>query len=101
MDAHYLKDRVCDELCSAKEYAKYAIELRAMSPDWSKAFHTMSSQELEHASTFVRLFEDYYKRISDTYGMGKVPDYLVELNTEVHDMYSKKATMIKYLHSML
>lgn len=98
MDLKYFQCHITDELKGSRNYAKRAIEIKPMSPSWGKLFLEMSANELEHAKNLYTMFEEYYKKISDTYD--KVPDYLKAGREEIVDMYTECSAKIKYMHSM-
>lgn len=98
MDAHYFKERICEELEGAKCYAKDAIEIKAMNSDWGKMLLEMSAGELDHATKLWKMFDQYYKIISDAYKT--VPDYIEELHREAASMYAEKAAKVRYMHEM-
>lgn len=98
MDAKYFEEHICDELEGAKTYIKNAIEIKAMSPSWAKTFVDMSAAELNHATNLFKMFEEYYKKISETYK--EVPSYLEEMHTRVVDSYTEKYSQIKHMHDM-
>lgn len=98
MNVHYFKEHIADELEGSKEYVKRALEIKPMSPSWGKLFLEMSAAELEHAKNLYEMFQEYYKRIADTYD--KVPKYIEEGKAEIEDMYAECSAKIKYMHSM-
>lgn len=98
MNAEYFKEQMCDELEGAKCYAKKAIEIKAMNADWGKMFLEMSAAELDHATKLWKMFDQYYKIISDSYKT--VPDYIDELHNEAASDYAEKSAKIKYMHEM-
>lgn len=99
MDAYYFKEQICDELEGAKCYAKNAIEIKGMNSDWGKMFLEMSAAELEHATKLWKMFDQYYKIISDTYKTN-VPDYIEELHKAAAEEYAEKSAKVKYMHEM-
>lgn len=98
MDLKYFKCHIEEELDGAKDYVKRAIEIKPMSSSWGKLFLEMSANELEHAKNLYTMFEEYYKKISETYD--KVPDYIEDGKNCIVDMYTECTAKIKYMHSM-
>lgn len=98
MDLQYFKEQIEDELKGAKCYAKNAIEVKAMNPDWGKKFLEMSDAELTHAASLYKMFREYYARISEAYE--EVPSYMAKINKEVVDVYTEMTAKIKYMHEM-
>ena len=99
MSLEFFKDHICEELHSAKEYIKLAIEKRSTNPDWAKMLVNMSAEELSHATNFYKMFEEYYTEVTKAYG-ANVPEYLSEMSDEITDIYTEKASKVKYLHEM-
>ena len=99
MDAQYFKDQICDELKGAKCYIKRAIEIKPMSPSWSKMFVEMSSAELKHADYLYKMFTEYYQQMKGTYQ--KVPDYLEDIHKEIADMYAEYTAIVQLMHNMI
>ena len=98
MDAEYFKEHICEELEGAKTYIKNAIEIKAMSPSWAKMFVEMSAAELSHATNLFKMFQEYYKKISETYK--EIPKYLEELNDSITEDYTEKFAQVKWMHDM-
>ena len=98
MDANYFKDQICEELEGAKCYVMNAIEIKGMNSDWGKMFLEMSAAELDHAAKLWKMFDQYYKIISDNYKA--IPDYIEQIHKEVSVMYAEKSSMIRYMHEM-
>ena len=99
MDARYFKEQILDELEDAKCYVKNAVEIKAMDAEWGKMFLEMSASELDHAAKLWKMFEKYYKIMSDTYKNG-VPEYIEEMHKEVAQEYPEKVAKVKYMHEM-
>ena len=98
MDADFFVERVKEELADAKTYIKTAIEIRTMNPNWSKQFATMSADELSHATSLFKMYEDYYNAF--TKGYSEVPKYLSDQKKDLVDHYSECSAEIKFMHEM-
>ena len=98
MDLQYFKDRIEDELCGSKEYVKRAIEIKPMSPAWGKTLLAMSATELEHAKSLYGMFQEYYKKITETYET--IPKYVAKGKKRIDEMFVECSAKIKYMHSM-
>ena len=48
-------DSIKDELCSARDYAESYVYYKNMKPQWSKMYHDMAMQELQHASNLKEM----------------------------------------------
>lgn len=99
MDAKYFKDQICDELTGAKCYIKKAIELKPMTPAWSKMLVEMSAAELKHAEYLYKMFGEYYQQMSNTYST--VPQYIQDIRAEIADMYAEETAKVKLMHEMV
>lgn len=98
MTLEYLHERICEELCDAKEYIKLAIELKSSKPEEAKTFATMSSDELSHATNLFKIYDSRYNEAIKAYS--EVPGYMQECRDEVVETYTKKAAKVKYLHEL-
>ena len=98
MDLEYFRDKICDELCGAKDYAKRAIEIKAMNSSWGKMLLEMSAAELSHATNLYRMFEEYYQIIQKHYTV--VPEYVDDIRDEIVETYTEEYTKVKTIHDM-
>ena len=99
MDAKYFKDQIEDELHGAKCYIKKAIEIKPMSPSWSKMFVEMSTAELKHADYLYKMFGEYYQQMENNYRT--VPPYIQDIRTEITEMYTECTAKVKLMHEMV
>ena len=99
MDARYFKDQICDELTGAKCYIKKAIELKPMTPTWSKMLVEMSTAELKHAEYLYKMFGEYYQQMAKTYKT--VPQYIQDIRAEITDVYTDETAKVKLMHEMV
>lgn len=99
MDLEYFYDQIKDELCGAKQYIKYAIELKAMAPSWSKTLVQMSAAELEHASNLYNMAMEYVDRIGSVFPT-KIPKHITSMKEKITDCYTEKSTEVKLMHTM-
>ena len=99
MDLEYFYCKIKDELCGAKEYIKYAIELKSMASSWSKVLMQMSEAELSHATNLYNMAMDYIDRMSQGYSK-KVPEYVTDFKEKITDCYTKHSTEVKMMHMM-
>ena len=93
MDLQYLHDKIKDELCDAKMYAKLAIELKPMTEVWSKKFLDMSADEHKHATTLYGMFNEYCSKLSEKFD--EMPEYVDEIRSDVIDSYASCTAVIK------
>lgn len=98
MNQVYLKEHICDELDGAKEYIQRALEIKAMDPSWGKMLYEMSVEELNHATNFYKMMQDYYKKVTSAYR--EPPTYMEDCLYEATDMYTTEYAAIKAMHEM-
>lgn len=99
MNAEYFREQISDELRDAKCYVKHALEIKGMNSDWGKMFLEMSAAELEHATKLWKMFDQYYKILSDTYKTN-VPEYIEKLHKEAAEEYAEMTAKVRYMHEM-
>lgn len=98
MDLNYFKEHIEEELCGAKEYIKNAVEVKPMNQSWSKMLVEMSAAELSHANNLYKMFQEYYKVLTDSYK--ETPKYIKEINSCVQDLYTEMYSSVKYMHDL-
>lgn len=99
MDAFYFKEQIEDELFGAKCYIKKALEIKPISPSWTKMFVEMSAAELKHAEYLFKMFGEYYQQMKNTYK--EVPRYIQDINTEITEIYTDDVAKIRLMHDMV
>ena len=99
MDLQYFYDEICDELCGAKKYIVFAIELKAMTSSWSKQLAEMSAEELDHASKLYNMAIEYYSKAVEPYST-KTPEYLDDMKDKIVKMYTEKMAKVQLMHKM-
>lgn len=95
MNMEYFKDQICEELDGAFEYAKKAIEIKAMVPNWGKMFIEMANAEIVHANNLFRMMNEYYAETQKAYT--QMPDYIDQCKKETIDIYTEKSAKAKWL----
>ena len=98
MDLEYFKEHIHDELCGAREYICNAIEIKPMNASWSKMLVEMSSAELMHAQNLYKMFQEYYKLLTDSYK--ETPNYIKELADDISEDYTTNYSQVKYIHEL-
>ena len=93
-----LSEKIEDEICDAKSYAKMALEYKDEFPELSKALYNLSLQEMDHMGVLhenvVRLIDKYKEEKGDPpASMLAVYDYL-------HKQQIEKASDVKNLQGM-
>ena len=95
MNMEYFRDQICEELEGACEYAKHAVEIKAMVANWGKMFIEMANAEITHANNLFRMMNEYYAETQKAYTT--MPDYMDTLRKEIIDIYTKKSAEAKWM----
>lgn len=98
MDMRFYKEHIEEELEGAKQYIKWAIELKGSKPQWSKNFAEMSSAEVKHAEAIYGMYQEHYESIAGAYKT--IPRYVEELHDCIEDMYGTCMEEILEMHNM-
>lgn len=98
MNLDYFKEAIFDELHGAEDYIKNAIEIKPMNPSWSKMLVEMSAAELSHAANLFKMYQEYYKLLTDSYK--EVPMAMQEFNKDIVDNYTAKASKVRHIHDL-
>lgn len=98
MNLDYFKESIFDELCGAEDYIKNAIEIKPMNPSWSKTLVEMSSAELSHAANLFKMYQEYYKLLTDSYK--EVPMAMKEFNKDIIDRYTEMSAKVRHIHDL-
>ena len=57
-------EHIKDELCGACNYAEKYIIYKNSKPEWSRLYAEMASDELEHALTLHKMYDEWIKSLS-------------------------------------
>ena len=60
-----LSDKIHEEICDAKAYAKLAIEYKDERPDLARSFYNLSLQEMDHMNVLHNAVTDIINRCTD------------------------------------
>jgi hypothetical protein len=94
MDICYYYSHLIEEFEGARDYIQYAINLKESNPNWAEAYKKMSLQELDHASTLMKIFEDNFK-------MAAKDDLIYETSHSViNNLYSENYAKVMYMHQL-
>ena len=100
MDLEYFVCQVNDELDGAMDYVKKAMEIKPMAPTWTPMLVEMATQELAHAEHLYRMAQDYYSKISASYGTD-IPKCLSDLYSQMNENYTEKTAKVKVMMSLI
>jgi len=90
-----LSEKIKEELCDAKAYAKMAIEYKEEYPELSRTLYNLSTQEMDHMNRLHNEVTEIIRRYRETNGeppadMLAVYDYLhkeqIDMAVEVKTM---------------
>ena len=93
-----LSDKIKDELCDAKSYAKMAIEYKDEYPEMSRTLYSISLQEMEHMNLLHGEVAGLIKRYRDT--KGEPPAEMLAVYDYLHKQQIDKAAEVKVLQTM-
>lgn len=96
MNPEYFRDQMCEELEGAAAYAKLALEMKAMNPNWGKMLLDMSGVELNHATMLRKMYEEYCQVVGKSYI--ELPKYMRDIAAEIADMYTDEYAKVKLMH---
>ena len=98
MDMKFYKEHIVDELEGAKQYIKWAIELKGSKPAWSKSFAEMSGAEVKHAEALYKMYHEHYESIAGAYKV--IPEYIEDIHDYIEDTYDACMDEITRMHEM-
>lgn len=93
-----LSDKIEEEICDAKAYAKMALELKDEHPELSRTLYTISQEEMGHMQrlheSVVGIIEDHRKE------HGEPPAAMLAVYDYLHRKQIDKAAEVKALQGM-
>ena len=93
-----LSEKISEELCDAKTYAKMALEYKDEYPDLSREFYNLSLQEMDHKTILHNKVTEMIKRYRDQ--EGEPPAEMLAVYDYLHKEQIDKALEVKMLQSM-
>lgn len=90
--------QIKEELDGAKAYIEDAITCKASHPDWAKLYASMSDAELTHAKYLLDIFEDWYKKETDT--KQAIDPIYPSIRESILTMYSESVSCVKNMQSI-
>ena len=93
-----LSEKIGEEICDAKAYAKMAVEYKDEYPDLSRTFYNLSMQEMDHKNVLHNEVTEIIKRYRET--NGEPPADMMAVYDYLHKEQIEKALEVKTLQSM-
>ena len=93
-----LSEKIGEEICDAKAYAKMAIEYKDEYPDLSRDFYNLSLQEMDHKNVLHNEVVELIRRYRET--NGEPPADMMAVYDYLHKESIEKALEVKMLQSM-
>ena len=93
-----LSEKISEELCDAKTYAKMALEYKDEYPDLSREFYNLSLQEMDHKTILHNKVTEMIKRYRDQ--EGEPPAEMLAVYDYLHKEQIDKALEVKMLQTM-
>ena len=93
-----LSEKIKEELCDAKSYAKMAIEYKDEWPELSRTLYNLSTQEMEHMNLLHNEVASIIKKYRET--KGDPPVEMMAVYDYLHKEQIEKAAEVKTLQNM-
>lgn len=93
-----LSDKITEEICDAKSYAKLALQYKDEYPELSRTFYGLSTQEMEHMNKLHVEVTDIIRKYREQ--NGEPPADMMAVYEYLHDEQIDKAAEVKNLQSM-
>ena len=93
-----LSEKIEEELCDAKAYAKMAIEYKEEYPDLSRDCYNLSMQEMDHKTVLHNRATEIIKRYREE--NGEPPADMMAVYDYLHKQQIEKALEVKTLQTM-
>ena len=93
-----LSDKIKEELCDAKSYAKMAIEYKEEYPELSRTLYNLSTQEMEHMNLLHNEVTAIIKKYRET--QGEPPPEMLAVYDYLHKEQIDMAVEVKTLQNM-
>ena len=93
-----LSDKIKEELCDAKSYAKLAIEYKEEYPELSRTLYNLSTQEMEHMNLLHNEVTAIIKKYRET--KGDPPADMMAVYEYLHKEQIDMSVEVKTLQNM-
>ena len=97
-DIEKLSNKIADEICDAKSYAKMALEFKEKHPNIANTLYDISQEEIDH----MNMLHDAIKSLIDEYRStnGEPPAAMLAIYDYLHKQQIKKANKAKAIQAM-
>ena len=93
-----LSEKVKEEVCDARSYAKLALEYKEEYPELSRTLYNLSMQEMEHMNLLHNEVTVIIKKWRET--NGEPPADMLAVYEYLHNEQIEKALEVKTLQTM-
>lgn len=93
-----LSEKIQEEICDAKAYAKLAIEYKDERPELARSLYNLSLQEMDHMNVLHNAVTEIIKQYRDT--NGEPPADMMAVYDYLHKQQIDKALEVKTLQTM-
>lgn len=93
-----LSDKIAEEICDAKAYAKLAIEYKEERPELARTFYNLSMQEMDHMTVLHNSVTEIIKQYRET--NGEPPADMMAVYDYLHKQQIDKSLEVKMLQTM-
>lgn len=93
-----LSEKIKEELCDAKAYAKMAIEYKEEYPELSRTLYTLSTQEMEHMNRLHSEVTEIIRKYRET--NGEPPVEMMAVYEYLHKEQIDMAAKVKVMQAM-
>lgn len=93
-----LSDKISEEICDAKAYAKMALEYKEEYPDLARDLYNLSLQEMDHKTILHNNVTTIIKKYREA--KGDPPADMMAVYDYLHKKQIEKALEVKSLQTM-
>ena len=93
-----LSNKITEEICDAKSYAKLSIEYKDEYPELSRTLYNLSTQEMEHMNKLHTEVTEIIRKYRET--NGEPPAEMMAVYEYLHNEQIDKAAEVKMLQTM-
>lgn len=93
-----LSNKISEEICDAKAYAKLSIEYKEEYPELSRVLYALSTQEMEHMNKLHAEVTEIIRKYRET--NGEPPADMMAVYEYLHNEQIEKALEVKTLQAM-